>query len=574
MVDFIKVSEIICNCPILDICSTNGSPISILQWQSQANYNADRSRGIFLETDVYLKKSKEFISLAKETKAELVITPEYSFPNLVLNEIIETNTLWPDKGKLWALGIQGNSREGFFLNIEKWKDTSNVKVYDHAFNTLTQDDFVSALVYLFLDASEELVILPQFKIGSMADPRNDFEGPGLCRGNEIFVFDLSDTITSQNRFLSLICADVFYINSRQIIENVDGRNILLFHPQLNSSPRNENIVSFRKDFYRTEEKDVRIITLNCAEGTTVGQYSFNIPWSAFFKKQIYSLSDKKQRMNKQQNHKNGTGYIGDNHMEIWFSHRFEHCKLMTINKGDNGSSYSIVSHRDEPITDACFIFENRKWIKRNICMSNINTLLSRHNIQNPFPYPVCLGSTTCNQCSSSDYFYGSYLGTFEKGEVECNNELVGRLLVGSDHESDRLREDKLILIMELKQLLDSGSFPSALRYFNNNYKFEISEYFPLNGMDNFNLVPISSDIRDPEALVLITNLISETDVEMLVDNLSKKLHKRYRNQILVYYRSITGSGYKYFDKHLSDSRITNHNFSNNLASFKKTNTII
>lgn len=117
MVDFIKVSEIITDYPVLDICSTNGSPVSVLQWQSQGNYIADRSRGVFLETDIHLKKSHEFISLAKESKAELVITPEYSFPNPILDEIIETPTLWPDSGKLWALCIQGNSHPKFSQSI-------------------------------------------------------------------------------------------------------------------------------------------------------------------------------------------------------------------------------------------------------------------------------------------------------------------------------------------------------------------------------------------------------------------------------------------------------------------------
>ncbi|HAK72707.1 MAG TPA: hypothetical protein DCP36_02410 [Sporomusaceae bacterium] len=557
--------------PSLTVCSNNGSPIKVMQWQCSGEININKTVGVKKEDSPIIDKARKFSGEALFKMADLVLTPEYSFPFSVLNEIVSNPAMWPRPGQLWCLGTQGENRDILEQTFSVWKNNSNTYLFDIAVSNLEHNNFVSPLIYLFITQDNNLCILPQFKTGSMADARNSFEGPNLCRGKHIFIFDHKDC---QNVFLSLICADAMHIPSSEISQNIAERHIILFHPQLNPDPRYSDLVTFRQSFFRTDQKDVRIITLNWSEGT-LGQfenhlYKFDIPWSAYFKRSRTSLSDKSLRNNKEANHKTGTGYVVSDRIEVWFSSRLEHCKFFIISKGDNGDSLLPVVHRDDPTTDSSYTYDvlTKRWVSGQLgCASNIKDMFAQYGIPTDLPYPVCLTTSSCDKCKKTDFFYGSIFGQFEDNEMICSDEKNSRILVSSDKNSDKLRDDKFDLLLHLKRLLDQGELPCALKYLKNNYRFKVSDDFPSQGLYQYNVTPIHSLNRDAEALVVITNEMDVALVEKLVKHLSDSMSERYRNQILVYYRA-PGNGYVIYDKHLSNKSIIQPKFSINLSSIK------
>lgn len=555
----IRVSEILGDdYPELDVCKNDGSSLSVFQWQSIGNLTASISDGVTLTTEEFIKKSIAFVKEAIEINASLGLTPEYCFPYEVLELIAKNPEMRPKPGKLWCLGGQGINYNSLFKKLKSWENDTVTILYN-AFEFREIKSFVSPLFYVFISKSNRLCVIPQFKTGQMADARNTFEGAQLCFGKYIYLFDLEN---SNNVFLSIICADILHINARHIIEDIQQRSITLFHPQLNSNPRNEDIITFRRELFRTNEKDVRIITLNWAEGTKCSTSHFNVPLSAFYKRQTNSLESSSFRKCKEENHKNGTAYFNNNHVEMWISHRYEHCKLIYICKGDTGIAASVVAHRDEPTTAGCYLFEQDKWIKKYLCTTNINLIFEKNgNFISKFP-----DCDNCDNCRKSDFFYGSLLGHFEDAEVNCEYEFSDRLLFGCDKESDEKREKKLTLLLELQHLLQSGYFPEQLNYLDNNYEFSISDYF-ISGGEIYNLSPIQKEFPDPQVLVVITESISLEYVETLWKKLYEKLHERYRGQILLYYKVI-GKGYKYFDKYLDQIKIKNYRYTINSTSYK------
>ena len=561
--------------PELDVCSNNGTPVQVFQWQPQGVLVLNQDRGVKCEDTQFIEKARSFIQTAREQHVGLVLTPEYSFPYLVLEEIISDNTKWPEQGKLWCLGTQGESRETFNDIMMEWKTKSDIEVIDYAYNNLGVESFVCPLIYLFVTRTGRLCIIPQFKTYAMADPRLFFEGPRLCRGQTIFVFE-SNVSDCENVFFSLICADAIGINCTEIFQAVSKKSIILYNPQLNPNPRYDRMLALRDELINnTRLYEVRIITLNWSANTQVANttVTFNKPWSAFYKRKGDKyLPDAGFRVNKENNHKKGTGYALNGHVEIWFSHRHEHCKSFFIRKGDHGSLPPVLTSGDEPKTDGSFVFDvSGSWIPdTDCCMSNIDQLFTAYGAISTLPYPACQShsrGSSCDQCQKCDFFFGSLFGHFEEGELRTtNSELVQRLLVGSDYESDEERADKLSLVVELQRILAAGNIPSELGYFVNNYAFFVHNDFPDLGRQIVNLRPIDDPGHTyPEALVVITDKKREEDVEIILTGLMDRISCNYRNQILIYYRPVTRTNFIYYDKHLTGTGIMQPSFDDNLA---------
>ncbi len=299
MINYHKVSTLVGDrYPDLEVCSNNGSPLSVLQWQPSGEISIDSSFGVKLDNSLFIDKARGFINLAKSQNCSLALTPEYSFPYQVLDEIVMNNGMWPPEGKLWCLGTQGESRAHFIQKMQHWATKSEVITIQTALSRLENRSFVSPLIFLFRDIDGRLVIIPQFKTGPMADPRNAFEGPGLCCGSDIFIFESVNT-ESWNVFLSIICADASHINQDNLIAQVSRKKVILFHPQLNPEPRHDDFVGLRQKLLGLSNEEFRIITLNWAEGTLVrgdgNLIPFNKPWSAFFKDESGTVNDNKFR---------------------------------------------------------------------------------------------------------------------------------------------------------------------------------------------------------------------------------------------------------------------------------------
>ncbi|MHC1745885.1 MAG: hypothetical protein AB9895_01965 [Negativicutes bacterium] len=575
MVEFKKVSTLLGEqYPDLDVCIGNGTVINVFQWQCLGELTINSNRGVQCEDEEFIKKARSFMQIARDLHAGLVLTPEYSFPYLVLEEIISDKKKWPEQGKLWCLGTQGESRVSFLNNMTRWSMGCDVMVIDTAFNSLDVENFVCPLIYLFLNRENKLCILPQFKTHAMADPRLFFEGPHLCRGNTIFIFE-ARRAECQNVFFSLICADAIRISATEILHEIDKNSIILYNPQLNPCPRYDRMTLLRDDLINAKFREVRIITLNWAEHTTIPamNYEFLTPWSAFYKRKgDKDLNNSNFRANKEQNHLKGTAYaLLKNHIEIWFSPRHEHCKSILIRKGDHETTDLALTSGDEPKTEQCYVLSGSSWVpETQACCSNVVQLFSIHDADFDFPYPVCqTPPDSCDKCRKSDAFFGSLLGHFEDGEIITDSEMVDRLLVGSNSESDCKRTEKIVLVRELKRLLDAGVIPDALDYFINNNELYVHQDFPNQGSQIVNLKPIRPP-QDPypEALVVISKKRREEEIKAVLAELLDKLSVNYRGQIVIYYKPVISADYIYYDKHLTNPAIMETGFADNLTSIR------
>ena len=586
MIEFINVSELIGKNTELEICNNTSTSVSIIKWQCKGEFISDTNRGIILEDELHINKALSYVKCAKETKAGLVLTPEYSFPYTVLEKIIDNKDLWPDKGKLWCLGTQGDSYNKFKDRIVRWKGLRNVLVEDIAYNKLSVKNFVSSLIYLFKNEKDELIVIPQFKIGPMHDPWNQYEGGNLCEGSVIFIFDVSGNTISNNRFLSVICSDVLYVEPNEIINNIGSdNNITLFHPQLNQKPRHHSFIDFRNRFITSNNTHRRLITLNWAEGTSKcnSEYHFNIPWSAFYQKSKHNFdaleADDNFRKLRMQNHKKNLFYTYNKNkrIDIWFSSIEEHCLLFHISKDSVENVSQLATHKFEPIAKSFYAFNTKenKWVEELCaCKQDLFNIIGELDNEYSYPLNVCKSdSTKCiNECcvmDKCDYFFGLCFGDFEEGQLICEeDETLHRLVVVGDIEINRKRKQKAELFKALIELLKAGVFPDEFEEFKDNLRFEIVvDSFPNIYLDKYNISAIESPNTDMKALISITESRVPSDVEELEDNLRKQLHPRYRNQVLVYYPS--GIRYMYFNKHFGNKKITEGSFSKNSVCITK-----
>lgn len=93
--------------------------------------------------------------------------------------------------------------------------------------------------------------------------------------------------------------------------------------------------------------------------------------------------------------------------------------------------------------------------------------------------------------------------------------------------------------------------------------------YPKVGMEIYNLVQkiASPENSDLKAIVTITkDKHSESEIQILVDQLSERMHERFRKQVLIYYEPSDGTTLTYYDKNLEQSKLTKGIFSKQKSS--------
>jgi hypothetical protein len=566
MAEFINVSELIPEHPGLQVCLSDTNPVQVLQWQCIGEPIADLHRGVYSGSTDHFKKAESFVCLAKVTRAELVLTPEYSFPDDMLNKIVHQPALWPAKGALWCLGMEGYSKYEFGKRMDEWEGTGHTLVVRNAFISLFERNFVDVLVYLFLIDDKTLCILPQFKTVPMSEVWNDYEVTGLCKGEVIYIFDLTGRRADQNRFLSLICSDVLSVNPQEILEKTQGKYLTIFHAQLNTTPRHQGFRTFRNElFNQNAGRDIRLITLNWAAGTLIDEIQFNKPWSAYYKKSTDGMVAKKDlRVN---NLDKGTFYALHKYTEIWYSHRGEHCKRFDINKGfELGVSHALIAH-NEPITQSCYGFDEslQQWISATCNPSySIQDLVD--SVGEDYDFPLFADPHDC------DAFFGLCFGHFLEGELNTgDDELVTRMMFGSDLEADKKRRSKAGQYKRLVTLLRRQRFPPEFKELENNHRLYIDSETAEATKKYGNVYPkdIPIDEVNPfqSVLCIISAFTNPYDVEKQVNDIIQQLHSSFRHRLVVYYQPDELDEYTYFD--ISQTRIDKATFTKALSSIKE-----
>lgn len=551
MVEIKKVSEIIDDPVKLNVCSGDSNSLKVLYWQAKSELDFDADTGIKVSNEhIFHPKARDFINLALKNNADLILTPEYSFPYKIINEIIKSEDLWPKDGALWCLSTEGISVDGFFEKLSRLGSKERIEVYKP--ELLVTNNFINALIYLF-KYNNKLYILPQFKIQPMSDPWANFENSNLSLGKEILIFDLNGEESHLlNIFLSFICADVLGINFENIREQFLTKKKLIFNPQLNFSPYHSSFCDFRKNVLDHSQND-KIITLNWAQGTEIVNNSDIIKnsGSAFYKKNNNSFWLKAGIKVRNQNHKKGTFYLYDNHIDIWHYSTDEHIKLILLKKKILPGRHALTKVFREPNTEKLYNYKNsdNSW---EICEKDFLELHKEKlkniisNLDNNYNYPFEIESA-----DQFDYFFGLCFGRFNGEELTANSEIGDRILVSNSQEGSEEKLERVEQYKRLMKLLKDNKFPEPLEHFKDNHVFGIDKSYPDVGKNNFNLFT-KKDCFD-SALAIITSNCTDVKINKLVNSIKKNIHPNYEDRFALYYNAGVDEGYTFYKEHIQKS---------------------
>lgn len=233
------------------------------------------------DAEISAAKHQNFLSLALEKEASLVITPEYSCPWAVIETFITDQRVSLKPGALWALGCESITPSE--LNDIKTRTENRVLWIYEELRANTDQIFVSPVVYLFrlqdTAHDQSLCAIVQFKTHQMGG--TTFERDKLIVGNVRYVIH-NPTMPESIRLMTIICSDAIVFNPADLTAPYP---YLLIHIQLNNNPYHNRICNYRTSlFHSGRGHDVEIISLNWAQGFQFmgGGPSIDYGGSAYF----------------------------------------------------------------------------------------------------------------------------------------------------------------------------------------------------------------------------------------------------------------------------------------------------
>lgn len=311
--EFVYVDNIINGIELeLEILTRKTQRNRIMLYQHEGTLFANNERiGNNIASD------NQFISacrLAKESEADLFMTPEYSCPWSVIELILGEENLLPNNKKLWALGCESISLDNLALFKNQVENDQIIFKYDVDIPANGRN-YVDPLVYIFkakIEGAVKTIVLVQFKTLHMGVwGGGDIERDNIILGKKIYI--LKNRISSIHLF-TLICSEAMNLRKElndEASEKLDWEDkpYLILHPQFNPKPYHEDFIDFRRFVFNQEHKE--IISLNWQLNSKVGGDSL-LPQkngrSGFYVRSN-ELNLKDSRINK--NHKKGLYYFNN-----------------------------------------------------------------------------------------------------------------------------------------------------------------------------------------------------------------------------------------------------------------------
>lgn len=212
---------------------------------------------------------RKYIELAGSTACDLVVTPEYSCPWSIIEDVVNNNR-FPTEGKLWVLGCESITPAELNALRERIKTQCKL-IYDDNFEFSAGEQFLDPVCFLFRtqDASTNTTVnvaVVQFKTSGMGDGADRYESNNLIKGTRFYKFKNSSA--NSISLITLICADSLdyaaSIGHCLRAEFQQDEPALILHVQLNEKPRNDRYADYRK--FCLQYKDQKdIICLNWAQ---------------------------------------------------------------------------------------------------------------------------------------------------------------------------------------------------------------------------------------------------------------------------------------------------------------------
>lgn len=514
--DLIEKKELI---PEFDACSEYSQTFSLMRLQCKGNIYYDEINGPTISDKNHLLLCTETIKLARLAKSDILLTPEYSIPYSIIDEIIENKDgdLRPEQNKLWCLCCQACKIDEFRAMLNRWK-TKGALLIENAVNDIAVNSFVDVMLYVFCLKDNSICIVPQLKTHPMADGELKGEQNGMCLGKLIYKIGKD----KPNQLCTIICADS--LNRRMIgLSNIfqnENENIILLHPQLNVKPRHDAFADLRKDLFNYSDGNSLVyITANWACNTNIinsntqETNSIKNPWSCIYIKDFSEDWLNKQRELRKRNYVKGIrfGYLKKLKLDIWYGIEEENIQIIKIKK-PRGCGAAVTSPVNV-VTTQIFIpsSERNNWIKQSNFKykDNIDQLIAADS--DDYKYPLQA------EKEDRDKFFGFCLGNLEIGQLSINNEEICNLVsMHVDSECEELREMALDNYNKLVYCLNNIKLPKRFG--------DLANSFTLTLDDNiFNLVSKGGERRQK---VIVAYAKNEKDAKEISARFEKLLDER------------------------------------------------
>lgn len=326
---------------------------------------------------------ESFLGDARETQADLVITPEYSMPWNVLMDALTVGIV-PAQGKLWALGCE--SIKYSELEALKRNLAPSITIICEPLQP-DPERFTDPLAYVFLAPPKDnndaarIVVLVQFKTYPMGDD-NHFEINGLQLGTWVYEFgDLGQNL----RLVSLICSDVFAFRDAHAQAIYD--RALVIHIQLNQSPRQTKYRQYRDRLFNYSGDATELICVNWAKNVHEWCGERTKPWNNIAGSAWYLKSDKL----KSDKFDDGDATLCDNHRRglyyTWFHSLRSHALFFNYEPATYLLKATKVAHigvpgpisrrRGPTLTRTCHWSNAASaWIEQSVVDDSFSTIVS------------------------------------------------------------------------------------------------------------------------------------------------------------------------------------------------------
>lgn len=451
---------------------------SMLLYQHEGILKAeDKKIGNALSVSLQLN---DFCVKAKEKNVDLALTPEYSCPWQIINNIVSDSQKWPNIGKLWVIGCESITKEEIIKFKSDFNKNDSIVFYDESVHG-SNKNFLDPLVYLFQvqkDSINKLFILIQFKTRHMGVwGRGDIERDNIIQGNEIYI--LRNTPQSIH-FMSLICSDALNFSSdldqakKDRIE-WDDKPYLIFNPQLNPDPSHPDFIAFRKFVFLSNDKEV--ISLNWQLNSKIGTAKMlRYEWSRsglYLKSSEINYSDLPRIVS---NHEKGLYYFNNKkNKHSFLLNSSPHGFLIENLPVKISNAQPVQIRRDGPKMIEAMMWKNQSnsLIKMNPVSDDHIDYLTSTGCQNKFLLDsskcilekerlVCLsiGKVTSNFGTT-----WSNIDNVDSIAMDENTEINGRITVAQDSSvsSIDIKTKFIDSVNELKTILDSKiSFPDNI----------------------------------------------------------------------------------------------------------------
>lgn len=361
----------------LDVLKRDTQRNSFFLYQHKGVFFADNTRIGNQNQQEAHQKYLNVIKKAKQDNISLLLTPEYSCPKSIIDEMIADVDLQPSDNKIWVLSGESLNKNELqdLINLEN----DNLYIHFEDVYTFSDKNYVDPLYYIFKGKHgnvDKLIILIQFKTHHMGVwTGGDIERDNLIEGDNIYIIKNNNTSV---RLISFICSEAMNVSS-YLTDEIKSEYywndmpFLILHPQINPDPSHNDFVDFRRGILKSDKKE--IISLNWGRDTYIGSNNWyqtrgNTPRSGvFFKTREINYSE---------------NYIDNNHKKGFYFLNINRDKFVYYINGDvdlihfNNVSVDMVCgvasqrRREGPIASKIYNFDN------NFNLEEMETVSDNH----------------------------------------------------------------------------------------------------------------------------------------------------------------------------------------------------